>query len=75
MSPFNNPIMQLAQLARSGGNPIQAIQQMAGGDKRIAQAYGMIQGKNAQQLQQMAENMARERGTNINEIMRDLGLL
>lgn len=73
--PFNNPIMQLAQLARGGGNVMQAMQNMAGQDKRIAQAYGMIQGKSPQQLRQIAENMARERGTNVGDIMRQLGLM
>lgn len=73
--PFNNPIMQLAQLARGGGNVMQAMQNMAGQDKRIAQAYGMIQGKSPQQLRQIAENMARERGTNVGDVMRQLGLM
>lgn len=73
--PFNNPIIQLAQLARGGGNVMQAMQNMAGQDKRIAQAYGMIQGKSPQQLRQIAENMARERGTNVGDIMRQLGLM
>lgn len=73
--PFNNPIIQLAQLARGGGNVMQAMQNMAGQDKRIAQAYGMMQGKSPQQLRQIAENMARERGTNVGDIMRQLGLM
>lgn len=73
--PFNNPILQLAQLARGGGNVMQAMQNMAGQDKRIAQAYSMIQGKSPQQLQQIAHNMARERGTNVGDIMRQLGLM
>lgn len=73
--PFNNPILQLAQLARSGGNVMQAIQQMSGQDKRIAQAYGMLQGKSPQQLRVIAENMAKERGTNVGDIMRQLGLM
>lgn len=73
--PFNNPILQLAQLARGGGNVMQAMQNMAGQDKRIAQAYSMIQGKSPQQLQQIARNMARERGTNVGDIMRQLGLM
>ena len=72
---FNNPIIQLAQLARGGGNVMQAMQNMAGQDKRIAQAYGMLQGKSPQQLRQIAENMARERGTNVGDIMRQLGLM
>lgn len=75
MSPFNNPVLQLAQLARSGGNPIAAIQQMATQDNRIAQAYSMIQGKSPKQLEQIAHNMARERGTNVGDIMRSLGLM
>jgi hypothetical protein len=73
--PFKNPIMQLAQLARGGGNVMQAIQQMGGQDKRIAQAYGMMQGKSPQQLRMIAENMAKERGTNVGDIMRQLGLM
>lgn len=73
--PFDNPVLQLAQIARGGGNVIQAMQQIAGQDKRIAQAYNMIQGKSPQQLQQIAENMARERGTNVGDIMRNLGLI
>ena len=75
MTPFNNPILQLAQLARGGGNVMQAIQQMGGQDKRIAQAYGMMQGKSPQQLRMIAENMAKERGTNAGDIMRQLGLM
>lgn len=73
--PFNNPILQLARLARGGGNVMQAIQQMGGQDKRIAQAYGMMQGKSPQQLRMIAENMAKERGTNVGDIMRQLGLM
>ena len=73
--PFNNPIIQLAQLARGGGNVMQAIQQLGGQDKRIAQAYGMMQGKSPQQLRMIAENMAKERGTNVGDIMRQLGLM
>lgn len=71
----NNPILQLARLARGGGNVMQAIQQMGGQDKRIAQAYGMMQGKSPQQLRMIAENMAKERGTNVGDIMRQLGLM
>lgn len=75
MTPFNNPVLHLAQLARGGGNVMQAMQRMAGQDPRISKAYGMIQGKNPQQLRQIAENMARERGTNVGDIIRQLGLM
>lgn len=73
-SPFNNPILQLVQMIRGGGNPMQFMRQIAGNDPRMAQAMKMVQGKNTQQLQQMAQNMARERGTSVEEVMQNLGL-
>ena len=71
---MNNPVMALINAARSGGNPMQLIQQMAMQDPRIAQAQKMMQGKSPQQLRAMAENMARERGTTVQDVARRLGL-
>lgn len=71
---MNNPLMQLAALAKNGGNPMQMIQQMAGNNPQIAQAYRMIQGKTPAELQQIANNMCRERGTSPEAVMRQLGL-
>lgn len=71
---MNNPIMVLVNAARSGGNPMQLMQQMAMQDPRIAQAQQMIQGKSPQQLRTMAENMARERGTTVQDVARGLGI-
>lgn len=70
----NNPIFNLINLARTGGNPMTLMQQMAGRDPRAQQALNMVQGKTPGQLRQMAENMAKERGTTIDEIARGLGL-
>lgn len=70
----NNPIFNLINLARTGGNPMTLIQQMAGRDPRAQQALKMVHGKTPDQLRQMAENMAKERGTTIDEIARGLGL-
>lgn len=72
---MNNPIMALVNAARSGGNPMQLMQQMAMQDPRIAQAQQMIQGKSPQQLRTMAENMARERGTTVQDVARGLGIM
>lgn len=71
---MNNPIMTLLNVARNGGNPMQLMQQMAMQDPRIAQAQQMMQGKSPQQLRQMAENMARERGTTVQDIAQRLGI-
>ena len=70
----NNPIFNLISLARTGGNPIMLMQQMAGRDPRAQQALQMVQGKTTDKLRQMAENMAKERGTTVDEIARCIGL-
>ena len=73
MYPMNNPMIALVNAAKNGGNPVQMLQQMAGQDPQVRQAMQMIQGKNPQQLRQMAENMARERGTNVDAVIKQLG--
>lgn len=65
-------LRQMVQLVMSGGNPMSMLQQM--GDPRARQALGMLQGKSPQQLQQMAINMAQERGTTVEEVARSLGI-
>ena len=73
MPPMNNPMMAMLQMARNGGNPMQMLQQ-AGQNPQAAQAMRLIQGKNPQQLRQTAENMAKQRGTSVEEIARQLGI-
>lgn len=70
----NNPVMQLVQLVRNGGNPMDMLGKMAGQNPQIAQAMRMMQGKTPQQLQKMAQNMASERGVDIGRLMQDLGI-
>ena len=65
-------LRQMVQLAMSGGNPMNMLQQM--GDPRAMQALNMLQGKSPAQLQQMAMNMAKERGTTVEEVARSLGI-
>ena len=71
----NNPLFQLANMARNGGNAMQMLQRMAAQNPQAAQAINMIQGKTPQQLQQIATNMAQEIGTTPQEIARSLGLM
>ena len=72
---LSNPIFQLASLARDGGNAMQMLQRMAAQNPQAAQAINMIKGKTPQQLQQIATNMAKERGTTPQDIARSLGLM
>lgn len=72
--PMGNPLMAMIGMARNGGNPMQLVQQMAMQNPQMRQFMGMVQGKTPQQLQQLAENVARERGTTIDAVRQQLGL-
>jgi len=74
MMPMNNPIFMLMNTARNGGNPMAVMQQMSRSNPQIAQVMQMMNGKNPQQLRQMAENMAKERGTSVEQIAQQLGI-
>lgn len=71
---LNNIMPLLLQTARTGGNVRAAIQQLAGNDPVARQFLSMIDGKSPAQLQMMAENMAKERGISVNDVMNKLGI-
>lgn len=67
-------IMTLVNAYKSG-KLAPVLQQMSQQNPQMQQALGMLQGKDAQQLRQMAQNMAAERGTSIEEIAKGIGLM
>lgn len=71
MIPMNDPILQAAM---GGMRPAQFLQQMAGQNPMAAQAMNLIQGKTPEQLYQTADNMAKQRGTSVEEIARQYGI-
>ena len=71
MIPMNDPILQAAM---GGMRPAQFLQQMAGQNPIAAQAMNLIQGKTPEQLYQTADNMAKQRGTTVEEIARQYGI-
>ena len=74
MMPMNNPVTQMMQLMQAGKNPNAVLQILAQNNPQVRQVMGMINGKNPAQLEQMARNMARERGTTIDEVARSMGI-
>lgn len=70
---MNNAINLLINAARSGGNVNAMLNQMAVQNPQIRQAMQMMQGKTPQQIQQLAQNMAKERGTTVEDVARSLG--
>ena len=59
---------------RSGANPMTVMQNVAANNPAMQQFMRMINGKSPEQLKQMAENMAKERGVSLNDVARQLGI-
>jgi len=66
---MNNPMFQIMNVMRSGGNPAALLNQLAGQNPQVRQAMQMMRGKSPAELQQMAQNMARERNLDLNQIL------
>ena len=67
-------LMQLIGLLRGGGNPMIMLQQQAQSNPMIAQALQMCQGKSPDQIMGIANNLAKEQGTDINALRAQLGI-
>ena len=71
---MNDPMTQMMSLLRAGQNPNAILQMLAQNNPQVRQVMQMFNGKSSQQLQMMAQNMAAERGTSIEDIARQLGI-
>ncbi len=69
-----NSMEAIMSAFRSGANPMAVMQNVATNNPAMQQFMRMINGKSADQLKQMAENMARERGVSLNDVARQLGI-
>lgn len=74
MMPINNPMLQIMNVMRAGGNPGAMLQQMAGQNPQVRQAMQMMRGKSSAELQQMARNMANERNIDLNQLLQQFGM-
>lgn len=71
---MNNQMMQLMQLMRTGGNPTALLQQMTGGNPMVNNLMQSMQGKSPDALRQMAMNIAKERGIDLNQFAQQFGM-
>lgn len=80
---MNNPLGMMFQMMRGGGNPQQIIGQMMNNNQimqnpMIKNAMQMYQKGDMHGLQNMAENLAKEKGTTVddvkNSIMQQFGM-
>lgn len=70
----NNPVFKMVNMLKNGGNPMAMLNEMAGQNPQMKQVVDMMNAGNQQGLKEMAMNMAKERGTTVENIAQQLGL-
>ena len=68
-----NP-MQLIQAIQRGGNPNQLIMQAAQQNPALQQAMQAVNGRTPEQVRDMAYQLARQRGVDLNQLAKQLGI-
>lgn len=71
---MNNPVMSMLSAMQSGRNPSLILRQLANTNPQARQVMQMVSGKSPDQLRQMAENLAANQGTTIEDVARSLGI-
>ena len=72
MMPINP--MQAIQMLRSGANPNQLMMQIAQNNPAVQQAMRAVNGKTPVQIRDMAYQIAQQRGIDLNQLARQLGI-
>lgn len=66
-------LMQLAQMISRAPNPNQAFFRMISQHPQGQQVLNLMRGKSPEQFRGVLENMARERGTTIEQVLGNMG--
>ena len=67
----NNPMMMAINAMRNGANPDALMQQMLQSNPQLQQ---IAAGKTPEQIMSIAQNMCKERGTNIDAVLGKFGI-
>ena len=71
---MSNPMQVITSQLRRGMNPNAILSQMAQRDPRVAQVMQITRGKSNAEMRQYAENLARERGVDLDTFVRSMGI-
>lgn len=71
---MNNPMHMISAQLRRGMNPNAILSQMAQRDPRVAQIMQITRTKSNAEMRQYAENLARERGVDLDTFVRSMGI-
>ena len=69
----NNPLMQMIQTLKGGGNPMNMVQQMMGKNPQFAQVMNALQGKSPTEMSQQINQLASQQGVDLREFATQLG--
>ena len=67
-------IFEMINTIRSSNNPMAFLQSQAGNNPAIAKALEMTKGKNPNEFLSIAQNVAKERGIDLNQYRQSLGI-
>lgn len=70
----NNPLFQLMNMMRAGGNPQNLIQSFIQKNPNMQGAMPLIQGKSTDQLQQTFYNLCKEKGVDPQQVAQQFGV-
>ena len=70
----NHPIAQIINVVRSNGDPSAVIQQVVQNHQQRDQIQRIVSGKSDHDLFRTAENMCRECGTSIDQVLAQFGI-
>lgn len=70
----NNPIMQMVNMMRNGGNPQALVQQMMGQNKEFENLVNSLNGKDQSQVNDMIAKMAKEKGVDLKQLATGLNM-
>ena len=71
---MSNPMQFIASQLRRGMTPNAILSRMAQHDPRVAQVMQITRGKSNAEMRQYAENLARERGVDLDSFVRSMGI-
>lgn len=70
----NNPMNQIMNALQQGVNPSQIAMQLAQNNPSVRQAMQLVNGKTPEQVRDMAFQMAKQRGVDLYQLARNMGI-
>jgi hypothetical protein len=70
----NNPMNQIMNALQQGVNPNQIAMQLAQNNPSVRQAMQLVNGKTPEQVRDMAFQMAKQRGVDLYQFARNMGI-